>query len=182
MAKLLSKFLITFLAALFALYSVSWYFARGARTFFSPHTLESFGQSEVLLPFTDVPIYRSAPGDPYHFKLVAFLVEREYWSPSRNAEVTEKLLLTSRWNYQWLDGQSNFHKEFTTRAEKWMSWTDDNPEIAARLWPEVLASIRREQDYWLAESLMQHAQMSSTTDEFTQRVAADAELAGVPID
>jgi hypothetical protein len=66
--------------AVISAYALGWHFGRGGRGFFSPDTLDSRSQSEILLPLTRLPLYRSW----FHYDrapLVDYLVGKGYWSP-----------------------------------------------------------------------------------------------------
>ena len=162
------------LAAITSLYVVSWAFAAGGIHYFSPHTLQTYAHQEILLPFTEIPIYRSA-AQTYHYDLTQYLMDESYWAPDN---VESPPFVTSRWNQQWRDGQSDLHRQFSWKAEQWIEWTESHREIAAKLWPLILQLLRADsrsgKSY--ASNLMFLAQMSETLDQFNQFISDHSEL------
>ena len=156
--------LIVFLC-IATVYSLSWKFAKGGRTFFSPDTLETKSQSETLLFLTSVPIYRSSY--QYHrYELVDFLIAEGYWTPS--AAPSPRWLGTNRSNAQWRDGQSPIHREFAWFADDWIAWTQAHPELAAVLWPLVLEELRsgNTECQWNAYRWMSYAELAQDIKTF----------------
>lgn len=151
--------------------SVSWKYAKGGRTFFSPDTLETKSQSETLLIQTPVPLYRSSFSQG-RYELVDFLIDAGYWSPA--AADPPRWLPTNHWNRQWKDGQSPIHREFAWFADDWIAWTGQHPDIAAVLWPRVLGELRSNHPdcQWQAYRLMWHAKSAQTVEAFEQSLEA----------
>lgn len=172
-ARLIRRCLIG-VVAISVLYGVSWIFAAGGVHYFSPHTLETYSHREILLPFTEIPIYRST-SVTYRYDLTQYLIDEAYWSPDN---VDRPLLLTNRWNHQWRDGQTDLHRQFAWKAEQWIEWTETHREIAAKLWPHVLQLLRTDspnsQSY--ASHLMFVARASESRIQFNQLISEDAEL------
>lgn len=152
---------------------MSWVFASGGLHDFSPDTLETSSRSEILLPLTDLPIYRS-PRSSYRYDLVQYLIEYGYWSP---VPESGSPIRVSRWNTQWRDGQSDLHRQFAWYADDWIAWTEQHPELADVLWPEVLAMLRSEDDLRLmrVQHLMWAGRTATTVDEYNALIETDAE-------
>jgi hypothetical protein len=113
--------------------------AGGGLGSFSPDTFQYRTQSEVLLPLTSVPLYRS--GCSYHQPpLFQYLVAQGYWAPSGASD--PKWLPAFRWNRQWKDGYSGLHRELSWRGPEWINWSKSHPEMAAELWPLLLEVLR----------------------------------------
>jgi len=153
--------------------------ARGARTFFSPDTFQVRAQSEVLLPRTYIPLYRS----PFEYwdetyDLAAYLVTEGYWLPIETDE--PRWVLMKHWNNQWHDGDTTLHR-YMRNSHEWIKWTEANPELARVLWPNVLSTLRGTRGGHAAAYVMLHARESSTVDEFRNRVSNDPELRAMGI-
>lgn len=111
--------------------------SRGGRGFFCPSTLETRTQSEYLL--WGIPVYRS------HFRyrhddVTAYLIAKGYWSPQTTE--SDQWIPTFHWNEQWRDGESSLERALFWRDEFWSNWSEENPEMAADLWPRVLRLLR----------------------------------------
>jgi hypothetical protein len=153
-------------------------FASGSRGFFSPDTLETRTQRELLLPMTELPLFRSRY-EVHRYKLVDYLVAKGYWAP--NAAATPRWLPVFHYNEQWRDGHSNFHSQssWTMKSQQWIDWSEENPEVASELWPRVLAVLRsgNEDAVEYASYLMWDARESESLEGFHEAVAADKALA-----
>jgi hypothetical protein len=113
----------------------------GGRGYFSPDTLDCRTHAEWLVPLTRVPIYRG-PSSTHRYPAVDWLIAQGYWSKADAAD--PRWLPTFRWNAQWKDGESVFHRELgRRRGDAWIQWSKDNPGMARALWPRVLAALRR---------------------------------------
>lgn len=171
-----ARFLTSVWAALLAisgLYVASYAFGRGGWTYFSPYTLDSQSQSELLIPLTRIPIYRSLR-HTYRHKLVQFLIDEKYWLPTTS---TVPPIVTQHWNSQWRDGHGDFLRQFAWRAEGWIQWTRSHREIADELWPEVLRLLRSSSENAMNEvsRLMMCATVSESLTEFQSRVRMTAD-------
>lgn len=111
--------------------------SRGGRGFFSPSTLETKTQSEYLI--CGVPIYRSN-FDVRQDDITTYLIAKGYWSPQ--AAESDRWIPTFHWNEQWRDGESSLQRALFWRHEFWINWSEENPEMAAELWPRVLRLLR----------------------------------------
>jgi hypothetical protein len=153
------------LATLFAIYAVSAKWGRGGRLFFSPDTLQSKSQSELLLPPTSIPVYRS--GYTYsQYPLVAYLISKGYWKPSESGPA--RWLPMGQWNDMWRDGESTLFRALTRRTDLLTQWSEDHPDIAAAMWPYVLEQIRNggREGERNAEGLMFFASYFKSVDEY----------------
>lgn len=150
-------------------------YGKGGRGFFSPDTFQIKTQSEILLPPTEIPLYRSS--FDYHrepFKLVAYLVAEGYWQPVQTDE--PRWILMFHWNNQWHDGQTQLYHYMSKHPNEWIEWTEANRSLAAVLWPMVLSILRREISGEYTEEVMNLARMSSSVDEFRNYINNDSEL------
>lgn len=111
----------------------------GSLCFFSPDSLESRYQSEILLPGSGVPVYKSG-FKAKNSRLVEYLIQKGYWS--RAAVTTPRWIMTGHFNPKWKDGQSHLHSELYWHDDEWIQWSEQNPDKAAALWPQVLAILR----------------------------------------
>jgi hypothetical protein len=119
-------------------------FGRGGRAFFSPDSLDNRTQSEILLPLTELPLYRSRYVY-YRYPLTDYLVSKGYWSA--RATDSPQWVSMFHWNEQWRDGYSTFHREFASRGGEWIKWSDAHPDIAGDLWGRVLRMMRDDEPY-----------------------------------
>ena len=138
---------------------------RGGRGYFSPDTLECRTHPEWLLPPTKIPLYRGR-SSMHRWPVADYLVAQGFWSRSDTPD--PRWLPTSRWNQQWNDGQSLFHRELGWRGEWWVEWSEKNPEMAKALWPKVLVALRRPGTTNTAEAagLLFAAQQARSVEEF----------------
>ena len=151
------------------LYSYSYH--SGGIVWFSPDTLKFKTQSEVLLPSTRVPIFRSQTEyrqEPD--KLVQFLVANGYWS--RVEPETPRWIVTYHDNEQWRVAR---HPLFG-HPYRWIEWTEKNPDLARVMWPRVLSLFRRGIAGGYPDHLAFLASQSATVDEFRDYVNNDPEL------
>lgn len=171
--RLKKRYLLA-IGAVSLLYFVSWQFARGGIQYFSPYTLETYFQSEILLPLTEIPIYRSS-ADTSRYKLVQYLVDKSYWTP---VESGDPPIITNHWNQQWRDGHSDIHRQFAGKADQWIEWSNGHPEIAAKLWSDVLILLRSDShdSQSSVSQLMFWARDSETLEQYNHSIAADPEL------
>jgi hypothetical protein len=136
---------------------------RGGRFYFSPDTLESKSQSEVLL--YDFCIYESG-FESCRWPFVEYLVKNGYWAP----RITDspRWLMTSHWNYQRPHGHPQELHRALASQEVWIDWSDKHPELAKVVWPWVLHALPSDnsnrEDFvtWL----LQNAKNAHTTEEF----------------
>jgi hypothetical protein len=168
---------IAAIIAIAMLYLVAWTFGRGGIHYFSPFTLETQASSELLIPLTEIPIFRSRP-HTYRYELVHYLIDEGYWEPTKADNGT---VITNRWNLQWRDGHSDFHRQFSRGAHTWVEWSRRNPALAEELWPAVLRLLRTGTQSRLscASYLMWYAQRSDNVEEYRQLVANDVDLQAV---
>lgn len=157
-----------------SVYAASSMFARGGRTFFSAYTLECESQTEFLLPMTQIPIFRSIRGS-HRYPLTDYLIRKGYWSP---VEKPEAAFLANHWNMQWRDGQTDIHRQFAWRADRWIEWSEKHPDLAACVWPQVLQLLREDPEHGQrnVSRLLIWASQASTVNELDQFVASDKEL------
>jgi hypothetical protein len=151
-------------------YLFSTAYGRGGRGFFSPDTFQFKTQSEILLPPTELPLYRSA--FEYHEKpdLVAYLVAQGYWVPIQTEE--PNWIAVFKWNTQWRDGEMQLYR-YMNQPSEWIEWTEANPTVARVMWPKVLSILRRGITAGYAEDIMRKAKQSSSLKEFINSVNFD---------
>lgn len=151
-------------AGLVSLVSIK--FGKGARCFFSPDTLEFRYQSEYLVPLLLVPLYRSRytyAEEPN--ELVTFLVEEGYWEPRQVDD--PRWICVFHWNHQWRDGYGQMYRHFCRSPELLIEWSRENPELAAVMWPKVLAVLRdKAMPSGYAEDLIFQARHVKSVDEY----------------
>lgn len=146
---------------------------RSGRIYFSPDTLDTKSQSEILLPFTtDVSIYRSQ-FEYYRWPLAEYLVQKGYWSPRTAKEPT--WLLTYHWSDQWKDGNTDLERNLAWKRQFWMEWSDEHPELAKVVWPWVLKALRTDnvdrEDF--VSLLLWNVRRSNSVEEFQSLVSND---------
>lgn len=143
------------------IYGSSYMWGRGGRGYFSPDTLDTKTQSEWLIPLTKIPVYRSS--FEYHKNdLSQFLIDEEYWKP--NEKENPKWISSFHWNMQWHDGESQLHRQLTSRSDDWITWTMANPQFAKLVWPHVLTLLRDGGGESLVLSILLHAQGASDVE------------------
>lgn len=159
---------VVLIGVLVAVYLVSWEFGRGSLGYFSPDTLETHSQREILIPGSEVPIYRSFP-QVHRYKLVSYLIEHGYWTPR---PLTKPLMPLYRWNRQWKDGHTDIVRQFSWKSDDWIEWTQQNEAMADVLWPNVLTLLRSDDDdrEFRVSELMQYAWFSSNLEEFEEQI------------
>lgn len=113
----------------------------GGRGFFSPDTLETKWQRERVLWFTHLPVYRSTFS--YHrYELVEYLISKGYWTP---LDVDEpRWMSVFHWNRQWKGGTGDIPRFLGWRGQRWIDWSEADPEAAKVMWPRVLDVLRSE--------------------------------------
>jgi hypothetical protein len=163
------------LAAIIAgVYSWASVHARGGLSYFSPDTFQVRSQGELLLPMTDIPIWRSAysfASDTY--PLAEYLVANGHWKPASTSK--PRWIVMNHWNTRWRDGQSTLYR-YMRRPSEWKEWTEANKEVAAVLWPTVLSLLREGVDSSYVAHVMDLGLRASTIEELRERVAMDPEL------
>ena len=146
--------------------------SRGGRGYFSPDTLECRTHSEWLLPLVsvEVPLYRG-PSSTHRWPIVDYLVAQGLWSKSDATD--PRWLPTFHWNQRWSDGESQFHRELGWNGDSWIGWSKAHPDMAAALWPKVLATLREPgvTDVDHAAMLMRAAQQADGVVEFEMLAA-----------
>ncbi|MEM9251991.1 MAG: hypothetical protein AAGB29_06545 [Planctomycetota bacterium] len=139
-------------------------FGRGSRGFFDPYSLRGSNQIELLIPAVNLPIFRGLNEEVPTYQLVEYLQDEGLWEPS--AEQSGRLLMY-RWNLQWRDGQSMLYAALNMHTNRWIEWSEDSPEIAQVMWPEVLEILRtKPEPEEEALVLMYAALESSSLDEY----------------
>jgi hypothetical protein len=147
---------------------------KGGRMFFSPDTFQVRTQSELLLPLTEIPLYRSSfEYRDATYDLPAYLVTKGHWLPIETDR--PQWILVYHWNDQWRDGFTELHR-YLRYSDEWIQWTEANPQLANVLWPNVLSILRGGITDGYAAHLMFLARESSTVDEFRDHVNNDPEL------
>jgi hypothetical protein len=136
--RLLRRVLLVVVSGLALVYGGALIFGRGGKGEFSPLTLETRTRSELVLPFTRVPIYRS-PWQYHTSDLASYLRAKGYWTPVAGGDA--KWLPMFRW-MQWKDGHSLLHRELVMRHSVWIEWSDERPVAASVFWPRVLERLR----------------------------------------
>lgn len=127
----------TIIALMAGTYGLCSQYGRGARIWFSPDTLETLVQRELVLPIFEVPIYRSRV-EASERTLILYLVDGGYWTPQYS---DKSPILIERWNMQWRGGESAFVSALW-RDRELIEWTEKHPEFARQFWPEVLNRMR----------------------------------------
>jgi hypothetical protein len=138
----------------------------GSVHYFSPASLESKYRPDAWL-FGSVPNYLCRLQDKSS-PLTDHLVKNGYWTPSGAAK--PRWIVTAHFSEQWKDGQSSLHYPLYWRNEKWIAWTDANPELARLVWPLFLESLRREESPSGAIELLWLAERAMSVDELRQLV------------
>jgi hypothetical protein len=138
----------------------------GSQHCFSPDSLQSkYRSNEWLLGL--LPIYdprfteKSSP-------LADHLVTKGYWAPSGAAE--PRWIVTGHFSPQWKDGQSWLHRVLYWDDEQWIAWTEANPQLARLVWPQVLASLRRQNTESEAIELLFLAKHAPSMEQFRDDV------------
>lgn len=145
---------------------------RGTLGEFSPDTLETRSRREWLFMPTETPLYRSGY-DYYQNDLIRYLVDRGYWSPR---EVSEpRWVSIYRYNACWRDGWSMLQHDVFRHPEKWIAWTEENPRLAAVIWPQVLRVLRDEKygELSYAEHLLRTAFEEGNLRDYERQMASD---------
>ena len=99
----------------------------GSLHYFSPDSLKSRYRSNEWL-FGILPTYdprfreQSSP-------LVDHLVTKGYWTLTGAPE--PRWMVTGHFSAQWKDGQSWLHRVLYWEDEKWIAWTEANPQLRA---------------------------------------------------
>jgi hypothetical protein len=130
---------LVLLAAVTAVYWYGGSHSSGGLGFFSPDTLDAYVQGEILLPGTRLPIFRTPPMY-FRYRVVTYLVDKGYWAPRTTGSPSWLRLYHT--NAQWSDGKTDLYHELRWRGDEWIYWSDRHPNLAADLWPRVLARIR----------------------------------------
>jgi hypothetical protein len=142
----------------------------GSRSYFSPDSLQSkYENDEWLLGL--IPYYRAGVKSS---PLADYLVEKGYWTPARVA--TPRWIVTGHYSAQWKDGQSLLHYPLYWQHEKWIAWTEAHPEIARVVWPQLLASLRRDEPQEGGFALLLLAEHAASVDELRQLVRTSESL------
>jgi hypothetical protein len=168
------KWLVRILVSVFAVVAILGAIAattgRGARGEFSPDTLDIRLQRELLFMLTDTPLYQSS-FEYYQNDLVRYLIEQGYWSPRDVAE--PRWIQIFHYNVFWRDGGSRLFQ----RPESWIEWTEQNPRLAAVIWPQVLRVLRNEKygeaSVSYAEYMLWVASQAGSLREFERRMSMD---------
>jgi hypothetical protein len=142
---------------------------------FSPDSFENRGVSTYYIPQTNIEIFRW-PGKPYREKIVQFWINEGY--------LAETIKRPNRWDtvsgWDPLTKQiyGGSAKAFWYRAGcktdetagEWITWSNQNPKLAAQLWPEVVSLVARGGYYYqLAARLMNL--VDKTSDPMVFQVA-----------
>ncbi|QOV88043.1 hypothetical protein [Humisphaera borealis] len=156
-------------SAVALLYLASAGCGRGGQGYFSPDTLDCRTHSEWLVPLTRIAVYRGT-SSTHRYAAVDWLIAEGFWSKSDSSD--PRWLPTFQWNQQWMDGESQFHRELGWRGEEWVQWSKENPEMAKALWPKVLIALRRTGVTHTADGsdLMFAARLARTVEEFEELV------------
>ena len=155
---------------------------RGGRSYFSPDTLNTKHQTERLLFGTDIPVYRSEfTFDRY--ELVDYLISKGYWHPKPVDD--PRWMQMNHWNLQWRDGHSNLYAELAWHEDRWMTWSEEHPELAAVVWPIVLETLRRNRTPYDAQEatfmILWFARDSSDIAEFKRNINQNPEYPGLSL-
>jgi hypothetical protein len=155
-----------------AVYSSAWFWGRGARTLFSPDTLECKSQSEILLT-PEIPLYRSS-FEYFRYDLVQFLIDKGYWTPKYPNN--PRWIWIYDWNKAHSLGYGPLARQLSRNREFWMEWTDNNPAFAKVLWPKVLSQLRSGKDSGYVGEMIRCAQSAESLEAFEQLVATTPEF------
>jgi hypothetical protein len=140
--------------------------ASGSITYFSPGSLQSAYRSNewqlgvIPIPTSGLTAKPSA--------LTDHLVRLGYWSPSDSPR--QRWIVTGSFSSQWKGGASWLHRILFWQDEKWIAWTDANPDLARVVWPAFLASLRREKSQGESIELLFVAERAASVEEFRQSV------------
>lgn len=148
------KRLLKILAILATVYLAIYFLfgSKGGRGFFSPETLQSRSQSEILFAPPGIPLYRSAY-DYHQLEMVKFLIDEGYWKPIETAE--PRWIVLFHWNEMWRDGYSDFYRQFISSKHYWMEWSKTHPQEAAKFWPRVLELLREDNQEQVMEMMFE---------------------------
>ncbi|MBL8827472.1 MAG: hypothetical protein JNM18_10890 [Planctomycetaceae bacterium] len=121
-------------------------FNQGSIVYFSPDSLRSKSIREVLIPELpgDIHLYRAQPVE-FDDALAEHLVTRGYWQRRKTDD--GGWVFTAHYNRRWKDGQTSWKKVVAWRSDKWIQWTEDNPKLAADVWPRILKVLRQESPF-----------------------------------
>jgi hypothetical protein len=142
----------------------------GSVHYFSPDSLQSKYRPNAWL-FGLVPNYLPRLQDKSS-PLVDHLVKNGYWAPSNAAK--PRWIVTAHFSDQWKGGQSWLHRPLYWDNERWIAWTEANPEMARLVWPQFLASLRREDPPSGAYELLLVARYAKSVDDL-HRLVQDAD-------
>jgi len=110
---------------------------RGGRGFFSPDTLATKVQSEMLV--CDRVVWRSSYIS-FEYPLVEYNVRKRYWSQRAVSE--PRWIVLFHWSYNTKGGYSQLSRELSGRGQSWIEWSERHPDMAKILWPYVLSLLR----------------------------------------
>lgn len=126
-------------------------FGSGTIIYFSPDTLRTRHVHEVLpeLP-GNIHLYRAQPIETEH-ALAEHLIARGYWQRRTTEDVG--WVFTAHYNRRWRDGWTMWQKYVTRQGDDWIKWTDDNPNLAAEVWPRILKVLRQDSPFDLSTEI-----------------------------
>ena len=146
---------------------VACFFApQGSLHYFSPDSLESTYRLEGLLFWTQIPLYHSGLRDK-PVTLVDYLIGKGHWTKANSNR--RRWITTAHFNKQWHDGQLPLHRELYWHGEKWIDWSEANPELAKVVWPRLLAALRDNRTEHFAVELLYLAENAKTVGEFEEQ-------------
>jgi hypothetical protein len=144
----------------------------GSIHYFSPDTLESkYRAVQRLLGL--VPTYISWLRDNPS-PLAEYLVANGYWAP-RNAS-RPRWIVTGHSSPDRIGGLSWLHRILHRKDEKWIAWTEANPELARFVWPRFLESMRKQRTQNEAIALLLLAERAESVEELQQLVKKSERL------
>jgi len=144
----------------------------GSRHYFSPDSLQSRYRTDEWL-FGLVPIYYAGFRDKSS-PLADYLVQNGYWTPTGASE--SRWLQTGYFSAQWRDGQSWLHRVLYWEDEEWIAWTETKPQLARFVWPQFLASLRRQESESEAIEFLFLVRHATSVEELRQLVHDSEEL------
>jgi hypothetical protein len=155
----------------------------GGRFEFSPTSFEHRSETEYYLLDSDIRVF-SWRGKPYRMPLVRYWAKQGFFTPP--SSLAENWDLITSWQHSTKRNCKGPARAFWHRTgcdhedvqEEWIEWSHHHPDLAARLWPEVIFYLKRASRggkyqvcYELAAELMRFVDKCNTTTSFDKSVS-----------
>ena len=150
---------------------------------FSPDSFETRGVSCYYIPQTNLEVLRW-PGKPYRMKIVQFWIDNGYLPET--SPRAKRWDVISGWHPLPRQIYSGSAKAFCYKAgcntdemaDEWINWSRQHPDLADKLWPEVVSLLARGgYSYTLAGLLMNGVDKTPDPKAFETAFAAYREYA-----